>query len=108
TRSNVNFRVGPGTGFRTMTTLPGGTPVLAMGRNAAGTWVYARAGAQDGWLFGELVVLSSGAIGSLPVSETVAEQAAPADGGAAGVPAPVAGGAGITGFGYGAHVDSFA
>jgi len=104
-RSNVNFRVGPGTGYRTMTTLPGGTPVLAMGRNAAGTWVYARAGEQDGWLFGELVQLTSGAIGSLPVTDTLVE-AAPAGG--AGVPAPVAGGAGLTGFGYGAHVESFA
>ncbi len=108
TRANVNFRVGPGTGYRAMTTLPGGTPVLAMGRNAAGTWVYARAGEQDGWLFGDLVQLSSGAMGSLPVSDALAEQTAPADGGAAAVPAPVSGGAGLTGFGYGAHVDSFA
>ena len=104
-RSNVNFRVGPGTGYRAMTTLPGGTPILAMGRNAAATWVYARAGEQDGWLFGELVQLTSGAIGSLPVTDTLVE-AAPAGG--AGVPAPVAGGAGLTGFGYGAHVESFA
>lgn len=89
TRSNVNFRVGPSTGYRTMTTLPGGTPVLAMGRNAAGTWIYARTGAQDGWLFAELVQLSAAQISALPVTDTLVEQAAPVDGGAgAGAPPP--------------------
>ncbi|MCZ2095766.1 MAG: SH3 domain-containing protein [Anaerolineae bacterium] len=104
TTSNVNFRGGPGTGYRAMTTLPGGTPILAKGRNAAATWVFASVGDQDGWLFGNLVRLSSGAIGALPITDTIVD--APAGG--AGVPAPVAGGAGLRGFGYGAHVDSFA
>jgi uncharacterized protein YraI len=109
TRSAVNFRVGPGTGYRAMTTLPGGTPVLAMGRNAAGTWIFARTGEQDGWLFAELVQLSAAQISALPVTDTLIEQAAPVDGGAgAGAPPPVAGGPGLTGFGYGAHVESFA
>lgn len=104
TRSTVNFRGGPGTGYRVLTTLPGGTPVLATGRNAAATWVFARVGEQDGWLFGELVQLSSGTIGALPVTNTLID--APVGG--TGMPAPVAGGAGLRSFGYGAHVESFA
>jgi len=104
TRSTVNFRGGPGTGYRILTTLPGGTPALATGRNAAATWVFARVGEQDGWLFGELVQLSSGTIGVLPVTNTTID--APAGG--ARMPAPVAGGAGLRSFGYGAHVESFA
>src|SRR5690606_41570389 len=44
-----------------------------------------------------------------PGTDTLIEQAAPVDGGAgAGAPPPVAGGPGLTGFGYGAHVESFA
>lgn len=104
TTSTVNFRGGPGTGYRALGTLSGGTPFLAKGRNAAATWVFASVGEQDGWLFGDLVQLTSGAIGALPLTDTIVEAAA----GGAGVPAPVAGGAGLRGFGYGAHVDSFA
>ncbi|MBN1963456.1 MAG: SH3 domain-containing protein [Anaerolineae bacterium] len=109
--ANVNFRGGPGTGYRAFYTLSAGTSALAKGRNAAMDWVFIGVGEQDGWVYYEFIQLTSGSLDALPVTDTVTAQtgggqAAPAAAG--GVPAPVAGGAGLAGFGYGGHVDSFA
>jgi len=115
TTADVNLRSGAGTGYRVFTTLGGGTSALAKGRDAAGDWIFVTVGGQDGWLYVSFVRLLSGSIEALPVVETVVTQvAAPAaDNGADAsggepVPRPVTGGPGLTGFGYGGHVDSFA
>ncbi len=108
--ANVNQRVGPGTGFRVITTLAPGASALAKGRDSLIEWVLVSVNGQDGWVYYTYVRLLSGDLSALPVTNTVVtEFAAPAaDTAAGGVPAPVAGGAGIAGFGYGGHVDSFA
>jgi len=111
----VNMRTGPGTSYRVIRTLQPGTSALAKGRTDVIDWVFISTGGQDGWVYYEFIQLTSGFLSSLPVVNTIvteivapaaeAEQGAPAGG---AIPAPVAGGAGLTGFGYGGHVDSFA
>jgi len=119
TIANVNMRTGPGTGYKVITTLQSGTALLAKGRDDAIEWVFVNAGGQDGWVYYSYIHLLSGYLSSLPVVDTVvsatnvspsstaAEGESAAASGAA-VPPPVSGGAGLTGFGYGGHVDSFA
>ncbi|NLX11889.1 MAG: SH3 domain-containing protein [Chloroflexi bacterium] len=113
TTDDVNFRSGPGTGYRVFRTLRAGTSALAKGRSGDGQWIFAGVGGQDGWLHASFVSLSTGTAGSLPVTNRVVEQVAPAaddaadTGGGASAPAPVAGGRGLTGFGYGGHVEHF-
>jgi uncharacterized protein YraI len=122
TLAAVNIRTGPGTSYRIIRTLSSGLSVLAKGRTDTMDWVLINANGQDGWIYYDYIQLTSGYISNLPVSTTIVDQivapttssAAPAasagadvgDGGAP--PAPVAGGAGLAGFGYGGHVDSFA
>lgn len=112
TIGTVNLRSGPGTSHRVFRTLAVGTAFLAKGRNAAGDWIFGTVDGQDGWLFAEFLRLSAGTVDSLPVTEQVTDQAASttdqSQDAAAPAPRPVAGGAGLTGFGYGGHVDSFA
>jgi len=110
TTGRVNFRTGPGTNYRAMTMLAANTPALAKGRNAAGTWIFVSVNEQDGWVNIRFIRLTSGEVSVLPVVDTIVQPVAgPAESDDTGsVPAPVAGGAGITGFGYGGHVDSFA
>ena len=115
TTAEVNLRGGAGTGYRILATLGGGVSALAKGRNGAGDWIFVTTGGQDGWLYVQFVRLLSSSIEALPVVDTVVTQvAAPAADDAAGAsgaePAlrPVSGGPGLTGFGYGGHVDSFA
>ncbi len=103
-RSAANFRQGPGTNNPIITLLSAGTPLVATGRNAGADWLAVTVDGQNGWIWAQLVTLN-GSRTSLPV----VDGQAPVDGqGGAGAPAPVAGGPGLTGFGYGAHVDSFA
>jgi uncharacterized protein YraI len=101
TKSAANFRTGPGTSNSIITLLSSGTSLVATGRNSTSDWLAVNASGQSGWIYAPLVNLS-GDIASLPV----------ADGQGGGTTAttlsPVSGGPGLTGFGYGAHVDSFA
>lgn len=115
--NTVNMRVGPGTSFAVVEQLPIGTPLLAMGRDPVIEWIFVRAGSQTGWVYYSYIRLLSGALSALPVTDatgTVVESApgAASETGTGGddtsVPVPVAGGAGIAGFGYGGHVESFA
>lgn len=113
----VNMRSGPGTSYRVLATAQSGASALALGRNESMDWVLVRSGSQDGWVFWEYIQLTSGYISQLPVSDVVvtgtsapAADEAPAESGDTGSapPPPVAGGPGLSGFGYGGHVDSFA
>ncbi len=111
--ADVNLRTGPGTGYRVITTLAPGGAALARGRDGSLEWVFITVNGQDGWAYGSFVRLLSGDVSGLPLVTTiVSEIAAPAPGetvpAVGAVPAPVAGEAGLTGFGYGGHVDSFA
>ncbi|MBN2304928.1 MAG: SH3 domain-containing protein [Anaerolineae bacterium] len=115
----VNMRSGPGTDYRVLVTVQSGTAALAKGRNDAMDWIFVGVGGQDGWVFWEYVQLTSGYISQLPVSTTIVNDVAPPSGGddaAAGdsapagssaPPPPVAGGVGLSGFGYGGHIDGF-
>jgi uncharacterized protein YraI len=115
--AGVNFRTGPGTSYGTISTITAPTPALAIGRNAAMDWVLVRIGDQDGWVYYDYIELTSGYINQLPVSDAVTTpgaattttegESAPAAE-SVSVPAPVYGGPGLSGFGYGGHVDSFA
>ena len=75
-----------------------------------------RIGEQDGWVYYDYIELTSGYINQLPVSDAVTTPGAattPAEGESApaefvSVPAPVYSGPGLSGFGYGGQVDSFA
>ncbi|MGQ9851492.1 MAG: SH3 domain-containing protein [Aggregatilineaceae bacterium] len=111
TSAAVNLRVGPGTGYRVITTLSAGLAALAKGRDAAAQWVFVTVNGQDGWVYVTYLRLLSGDVSALPVVDTIATVtaggAAPATGGVA-VPAPVTRGPGLSSFGYGGHVDSFA
>jgi uncharacterized protein YraI len=117
--ANVNMRTGPGTSYRVITTLQADTALLAKGRDTAIEWVFVNANGLDGWVYYSYIHLLSGYLSSLPVVDTVVSataaspsgpaagsESAPASG--AAVPPPVSGGVGLTGFGYGGHVDSFA
>lgn len=111
TTAGVNLRVGPGTGYRVITTLSAGMAALARGRDGAAEWVFVTVNGQDGWVFASYLRLLSSDVTALPVVDTIvtaiAGAAAAAPAGAA-VPAPVIKGAGLSSFGYGGHVDSFA
>jgi uncharacterized protein YraI len=112
----VNFRTGPGASYPVISALAPGTLVLAMGRDAAIEWIYVRAGQQDGWVYYNYLTLTSGYLNQLPIMNTVTtpgSEPGPAPEGEAepnpaAAPPPVRGGAGLTGFGFGGHVDSFA
>jgi uncharacterized protein YraI len=112
--NNVNFRGGPGTNYPIFYTLSVGTSALAKGRDTSGDWVFISANSQDGWVHGDFIELSSGDVAALPLTDTIIQSAAAPtatsnDSSSGGtVPQPVTGGAGLAGFGYGGHVDSFA
>jgi len=113
TAAEVNLRVGPGTGYRVITTLAAGAAGLAKGRDGSLEWVFLNVSGQDGWAYAGYLHLLSGDVTALPLVTTlVNEIATPLTGEAAaipgGVPIPVTRGAGLAGFGYGGHVDSFA
>ena len=116
----VNFRTGPGSGYQVISVLNPNTSIIAKGRDGVIEWVLVNAGGQEGWVYYNYVALSSGYLSQLPVTNVVTTPSQTADVGSgdsgsdsasaapAAVPPPVAGGAGLSGFGYGGHVDSFA
>jgi uncharacterized protein YraI len=105
--NDVNFRGGPGTNYPIFYTLAVGTSALAKGRDAAGSWVFISANDQDGWVHSDFIQLSSGDISAQAVTDSIIQDAADTSSDTS-VPQPVSGGAGLAGFGYGGHVDSFA
>jgi len=110
TAANVNLRVGPGTGYRVISTLSAGVPALARGRDGTAQWVFVTVNGQDGWVYAGYLRLLSGEVSALPLVDTIVTQmtteaASPAG---AAMPAPVTRGPGLSSFGYGGHVDSFA
>jgi uncharacterized protein YraI len=68
TRSNVNFRSGPGTNFSIIRRLARGTIVVITGRNAAGTWLRVQVDGQQGWL-SSAYVTANGSLDGLPISD---------------------------------------
>jgi uncharacterized protein YraI len=111
--NNVNMRTGPGTSYQVIMTVATNSTLLAKGRDAAIDWVFVSVGGQDGWIYYSYIQLTSGALSALPVVNTIATPGAASatteeTTTTGGVPAPIAGGAGLAGFGYGGHVDSFA
>ncbi len=113
--ATVNLRTGPSTSYRVITTLARGTHVLAKGRNATMDWVLVSVNGQEGWVYWEYVQLLSGYLSQLPVSNVVTSANPTAQNSSAtqpdaanAPPPPVSGDAGLSGFGYGGHVDSFA
>jgi hypothetical protein len=116
---SMNMRSGPGTDYKVLGSVEYGTTVQATGRNDAMDWVFINASGREGWVFWDYIRLNGGYISSLPVTDVIVSQAAPAapapsdengddSSAAVAVPAPVASGPGLAGFGYGGHVDSFA
>jgi N-acetylmuramoyl-L-alanine amidase len=65
----LNVRSGPGVSYSILTKVYNGTPMAAIGRNSANTWLKVRlSGGQEGWVSAALVYLNV-AIGSLPVAD---------------------------------------
>jgi uncharacterized protein YraI len=110
TTSRVNLRQGPGTSYRVLATLADNTAVLAQGRDATIEWVYVSTGGQQGWIYYTYIALSNGDVSALPITDAqgvvVAAAASTSSSGSVSNPAPVHS-AGISGFGYGGHVESF-
>lgn len=61
--ASLNIRSGPGTSFRVAGSLKRGSPVLAFGRNGAGTWLQI----EQGWVAADFVT-ANGDIMALPVT----------------------------------------
>ena len=56
----LNVRAGPGTGYPVLATLPAGSRLTPVGRDAEGRWVQVCCVAEDqpGWVLAELVDLA--------------------------------------------------
>lgn len=69
TRNNMNVRGGPGTNFRAIGTMPGGTELALEARNAEGTWVlgFALDSRLRGWMAANLLIVD-GSVESLPIT----------------------------------------
>lgn len=65
-KTAANFRRGPGLQFGIISVLSVNTPVNAIGRNGAGTWIRVQAVGTEGWVFADLLTLNV-ARGSLPI-----------------------------------------
>lgn len=64
---NLNIRTGPGAGFTTVTSVPYGTTLTLVGRNADGSWVKVRTSSgQEGWVNASYLTTSV-AVSSLPI-----------------------------------------
>lgn len=115
TTRGVNFRTGPGTNFGIIDGLTGGVNITAVGRVGNNTWVQVVVRGQPGWLFANNVSLSTAEISSLPIVEATGSttvSAPPSETSTGGttttsLPAPLPGGTGMSGFGYGAHIANF-
>lgn len=57
-KTAANFRRGPGLQFGIISLLTVNTPVNAIGRNAAGTWIKVQAVGTEGWVFADLLTLN--------------------------------------------------
>lgn len=73
TAAAVNFRRGPALNASIIRTLASGTPVDAIGRNNAGTWVKVSVNGEEGWLYATLVYVPNGS-SNLPVAEEIANE----------------------------------
>jgi len=64
----LNVRAGPGTDYPVLATLPAGSRLTPVGRDAAGRWVQVCcvAGDQYGWVLAQLVELAAN-LADLPV-----------------------------------------
>ena len=67
TTGNLNIRTGPGASFSTITSVPYGTTLTLVGRNADGTWVKVRTSSgQEGWANASYLTTSV-PVSSLPI-----------------------------------------
>ncbi|MBN1678924.1 MAG: SH3 domain-containing protein [Anaerolineae bacterium] len=116
----VNLRSGPGTEYGVVATLSAGLSALAMGRNTGADWLFVSVNGQAGWVYYTYIQLLSSGINQLPVTDGTTIPAASASQdtaadtsadttttGNVSIPAPVASGPGLAGFGFGGHVESF-
>jgi len=80
TRYQMNVRSGPGTSHHTLTTLPGGTPLLLEARNGDASWVLGHTsdGRVRGWLASQYLTFTGGSATSLPISAEIVTAGAPA------------------------------
>lgn len=67
TRPNLRLRVGPSTAYEILTTVPAGTTVPVLARNAAGDWIQVTYQGQTGWMAAWYTTLSGGTLDQLPV-----------------------------------------
>ncbi len=61
----LRLRSGPGMDSAQIGTIPAGTGMIVLGRNASGQWLYVASGAQRGWVAGWLCTVK-GDLGSVP------------------------------------------
>ena len=67
TAGNLNIRTGPGASYTAITSIPYGTTLTLVGRNADGTWVKVRASnGQEGWVNASYLTTSV-PVSSLPI-----------------------------------------
>ncbi|MBZ0308434.1 MAG: SH3 domain-containing protein, partial [Anaerolineae bacterium] len=57
-KTAANFRRGPGLQFGIISLLTVNTPINAVGRNGAGTWIKVQAVGSEGWVFADLLTLN--------------------------------------------------
>ncbi len=119
--ATVTLRVGAGTDWRRVTSLPTGATIALDGRSGDGTWVRGISqNGEIGWLVTESLSISLEQAMTLPVVDReapitvsappggAAPSAPPTEsGGGSGLPAPVGGNSPVTGFSYGGHVKFF-
>ena len=67
TQPNLRLRVGPGTAYEILTTVPRGTTVPVLARNAAGDWIRVSYQGQTGWMAAWYTTLNGGTLDQLPV-----------------------------------------
>lgn len=67
--TSVNLREGPGTGYRVIANLPGGSTVQAQ-KTLPNDWLLVNAGQNLGWVYGPLLRCTAG-LSSLPIAQGV-------------------------------------
>lgn len=65
--ANLRLRIGPGTSYRALTTIPNGTTVPVLGRNLVGDWIQVTYQGQTGWVASWYTRLTGGRLDQLPV-----------------------------------------
>lgn len=77
TTGGVNLRQGPGTAFQVITSLPGGTALSALKREARAEWLLVSTASHSlGWLYAPLVQCDS-SLTALPVASVTVQNATP-------------------------------